>query len=586
MAAPQNAGRPDGRMTPARWEQIEETFHRAAECDPERRASLLDELCGEDRELRQEVDALLSCDQRATANLQSAVNSGLRSFSFPKSDEPVSHYRILSGLGSGGMGVVYEAEDIKLGRRVALKFLPEELANDPAAMDRFEREAKAASALNHPNICTIHTVEEHEGQPFIVMELLEGRTLRDVLSESTAPVNLGGKTLLPLGDLLDTAIQIASGLEAAHKKGIIHRDIKPANIFVTSRGQVKILDFGLAKLKELGGPQAESTDSPARPVRPLSNLDLTGTGLAIGTAGYMSPEQVRGEQLDTRTDLFSFGLVLYEMAAGCRAFSGETDVQLRAAILGETPKGVREHNPQIPEKLERIVTRVLAKSREDRYQTPTEIRADLQAVLEEVQAASPNHAAIVWAATAILAVTAGSAWYVTRRPTVGPLAGKWRQRQLTVNSSENPLTGGTILPDGKYLAYTDQHGMHLKNIASGESQPIAVPSIYERDLARWEIGPWLPDSGHFYAIAEPPLQPSALWIISAAGGAQQQIANGANPWGVSPDGTLLAVTTNDDHENLAVETTWRGSEKISDKRRRKYYSSGAVGSRWARSGVC
>ncbi len=225
----------------------------------------------------------------------------------------VSHYRVLEILGGGGMGVVYKAEDIKLGRRVALKFLPDEFAGDAAALQRFEREARAASALNHPNICTIHAVEEHEGQPFIVMELLEGHTLRDVLAQEAGSK---GDSPVRLEPLLDTALQIAHGLEAAHQKGIIHRDIKPANIFITSHGQTKILDFGLAKLHESESveppPQPSSEPGPKHESNPL--LTLTRTGVTVGTAAYMSPEQVRGERLDQRTDLFSFGLVLYEMA--------------------------------------------------------------------------------------------------------------------------------------------------------------------------------------------------------------------------------------------------------------------------------
>lgn len=216
------------------------------------------------------------------------------------------------------MGVVYKAEDIKLGRRVALKFLPAELAGDAVATQRFEREARAASALNHPNICTIYAVEEYDGQPFIAMELLEGRTLRDMIGEPQTPAPLAETSPLPLKTLLGVAVQITDALEAAHRKGVIHRDIKPANIFVTDQGQVKILDFGLAKLHEFESvdlaPQTLEAGVPKSEWNPM--LTLTRTGITLGTAAYMSPEQVRGEELDPRTDLFSFGLVMYEMASG------------------------------------------------------------------------------------------------------------------------------------------------------------------------------------------------------------------------------------------------------------------------------
>jgi serine/threonine protein kinase len=272
----------------------------------------------------------------------------------------VSHYRVLEILGGGGMGVVYKAEDLKLGRRVALKFLPDELTSDGAAMERFEREARAASALNHPNICTIHAVEEHADQPFIVMELLEGQTLRDLMSGSTTAEPNIGRFPISLETLLDIATQTAAGMEAAHKKGIIHRDIKPANIFITSLGQAKILDFGLAKLQESELPEAASSSvNGSHPVEAFNHA-LSRTGVAMGTAGYMSPEQVRGEKLDARTDLFSFGLVLYEMAAGQRAFSGDcihcpernsepvADPGWRAEF--KDPRQSSEHHWQVPPK--------------------------------------------------------------------------------------------------------------------------------------------------------------------------------------------------------------------------------------------
>jgi len=317
----------------------------------------------------------------------------------------VSHYRVLEVLGGGGMGVVYKAEDLRLGRRVALKFLPEELAGAPDALKRFEREARAASALNHPNICTIYEIEEHDDKPFIVMELLEGKTLRDLISSGKeVAIGIENRTPpLPLGTLLDVALQVAQGLEAAHKLGIIHRDIKPANIFVTNHGQAKILDFGLAKLAPesaaLGQFQVDNSPEQADAQRQVhkgirgSDLSLTLTGSSMGTAGYMSPEQVRGETLDVRTDLFSFGLVLYEMAAGQRALTGETTSILQTAILSHTRTPVRQLNPEVPSRLERIISKALEKDRNARYQSAADMLADLRDLRESCRS-SPFQAAI------------------------------------------------------------------------------------------------------------------------------------------------------------------------------------------------
>jgi eukaryotic-like serine/threonine-protein kinase len=594
-------------MKPEQWPKIEELYYSALEHESSERDAFLKQACAGDEELFREIRSLLEHEKKIGTFMEhpamDVVGEALakREAQLRRAGEQrhslvgrtVSHFRVVERLGGGGMGVVYKAEDTRLRRLVALKFLPRELEDDPQAFERLRREAQAASGLNHPNICTIYDIGETAGQPFIAMELLDGQTLKQ-------RINAAGMREPPLrlDMLIDVAIQVSDALDAAHSQGIIHRDIKPENIFITQRGQAKVLDFGIAKQL----PRRAAYYREALTER-VTNESLTTPGVVMGTVSYMSPEQARGERLDARTDLFSFGAVLFETATGRQPFVGETTAIVFDAILNREPVAPTVHNAQIPQKLEEIIQKALEKDPRLRYQNASDLRTDLLRLKRETDsgrqvyrasslagggaplvagssstsratAAPPPATAdtaliakvlrkhsraisIVAAMTIFLIAGGGYAIYEFARPRPRPRETAMKITQLTHDANAR---APVISPDGKYVVYLQekdhQEGLWLYQVATGSNVEI-VPRV-----TTGAIPPTFSKDGNYiyYVDRDKDYPNGVLCKVPSLGGQPRKLfGNLSSAVTFSPDGMQLAFLRRSDEESHLIVANEDGS---------------------------